>query len=77
MRCSSEPLTTSKTTIVLSLMTLGHYFVITLPTLGHDFVMTLMTIDEGLVAILVLTGDYLVMTYHDNTNNFCDNTANP
>ena len=77
MCCSSTPLTTSKTTIVLSLMTLGHDFVITLPTLGHDFVMTLMTIDEDLVAILVLTGDYLVMTYHDNTNNLCDNTANP
>jgi hypothetical protein len=66
MRCSSTPLAAIKTTIVLSLT-----------TLGHDFVMTLMTIDEGLVTILVLTGDYLVMTYHDNTNDLCDNTDNP
>jgi hypothetical protein len=48
--------------------------VMTLTTLVHDLVMPLITIGEGLVTILMTTGDNIVMSHHDDTNNFCGNT---
>lgn len=44
-----------------------------LKILGHNLVMTLSLVGEGLSMILMMTGDYIVMSHHVDTNNLCEN----
>ena len=56
--------------LVLSNVLTGTALVMPLMTIGNNLAMTL-------VMMLVMTGDYFVMTHHDDTSSPCDDIDNP